>query len=144
MDGLRLIKSAVNSALQPCCRCQTAGCPWDRIAGKPICPDCQESVALGEADPIVEPPENHDCVVCRKRGTLRFLTFPLHTTGAIELDLCADHFQALLSRRLDRHAFHQLDHELRRLGLVVRQVFLLHDAFYDDHGRALQPVPESY
>jgi hypothetical protein len=144
MEGLRLVKGAAGAAQEPCCRCQTGGCPWDRIAGKPICPDCQEAIALGEAEPVKEQAENRPCVVCRKRGTQRFLTFPLHATAAIELDLCGVHFQALLARRLDRHAFHQLDHELRRLGLAVRQVFLLHDAFYDDHGRPLQPVPEPY
>jgi hypothetical protein len=30
------------------------------------------------------------------------------------------------------------------LGLTAKQVFLLHDAFYDENGHALQPVPDDY
>jgi hypothetical protein len=144
MGGLRLVKGVEGTSLEPCSRCQSAGCPWDRISGKPLCPDCQESLAMGDAPPMMEPAENRPCLVCRRRGTLRYMTFPLHAPTAVEFDLCAEHFQALLGRRLDRHAYHQLDHELRRLGLAVRQVFLLHDAFYDEQGKPLQPVPESY
>jgi hypothetical protein len=29
---------------------------------------------------------------------------------------------------------------LSRLGFTIQDVFLLHDAFYDDNGRALQPA----
>jgi hypothetical protein len=143
MEGLRLVKGERTTAVEPCCRCQAAGCPWDQIAGKPICPDCQELIALGDGPALREPAENQPCSVCRQRGTLRYLTYPLQAAGAVEFDLCRDHFEALLCRRLDRHAFHQLDQQLRALGLTVRQVFLLHDAFYDDHGQPLQPVPES-
>ena len=31
---------------------------------------------------------------------------------------------------------------LRRVGVTPSQVFLLHEAFYDREGHALQPVPE--
>jgi hypothetical protein len=30
------------------------------------------------------------------------------------------------------------------INLRAGDIFLLHDAFYDDHGRALQPVAEGY
>jgi hypothetical protein len=60
------------------------------------------------------------------------------------MDLCARHFQALLGRRLDHVAFYQLSRQLEAVGVAVRQVFLLHEAFYDGHGRPLQPVAEPY
>jgi len=58
------------------------------------------------------------------------------------MDLCPRHFHSLLSRRLDRHAYHQLGRQLQALGLMARQVFLLHEAFYDEQGQPLQPIPE--
>src|SRR5947209_13062498 len=105
MEGLRLVKTERSAPQQPCVRCGASGCPWDRIAGKPLCPDCQELVALGEAEPLRERAENLPCSICRGRGTLRYLTFPLQAAGAVEFDLCAEHFQALLGRRLDESAF---------------------------------------
>jgi hypothetical protein len=144
MEGMRLVEGLTLSALIPCMRCQSDGCPWDRIAGKPICPDCQEALALGEAPALVERAERKRCLVCQHLGTVRYLTFPLRSTEAVEFDLCPRHFEALLSRRLDRHAHLQLSRQLNSLGLSAKQVFLLHEAFYDDNGRALQPVPEGY
>ena len=38
----------------------------------------------------------------------------------------------------------QLARQLQTHGLQMKQLFLLHEAFYDDKGRALQPVPEMY
>lgn len=141
MDGLRVVKGKV-VAQAPCSRCQASGCPWDRIVGEPICPDCQESLAQGEGEPLVVRTEKHRCAVCQHQGTLRYVTYPLHAAQPVEMDLCARHFQALLARRLDRHAYHQLSRQLQALGFTARQVFLLHEAFYDDQGRSLQPVPE--
>lgn len=144
MDGVRLLPGVAGSTNIACCRCGSTGCPWDRIAGKVLCPDCQESLALGDAPAIFELAVRRPCTICHRPGTLPYLTFPLHANGAVEIDLCSEHLDSLLSRRLDRHAFHQIDQQLRILGLAVRQVFLLHDAFYDEHGRPLQPVPEAY
>jgi hypothetical protein len=70
------------------------------------------------------------------------LTYPLRAAAAVEIDLCAAHFRALLRRGLDRAAFHHLTRKLRRVGVTPSQVFLLHEAFYDREGHALQPVPE--
>jgi hypothetical protein len=144
MEKVRLVEGERAAAVEPCSRCQAAGCPWDRIADKPMCPDCQEAIALGEGPPVQERAAAAPCSICRQRGTLRYQTYPLQANGAVEFDLCREHFQALLSRRLDPHAFQQLDRQLRDLGLSVRQVFLLHDAFYDEQGQPLQPVPETF
>ncbi len=141
MDGLRVVKQGV-AAREPCSRCQSAGCPWDRLAGLAICPDCQEALAQGEGEPLVLRTEKHRCTVCQQQGTVRYLTFPLHAVAPVEMDLCPRHFQSLLSRRLDRHAYHQLSRQLQGLGFTARQVFLLHEAFYDQQGQSLQPVPE--
>ena len=54
MTSVRLIENAEHNPMTPCSRCETAGCPWDRVADKPLCPDCQERLALGEADALVE------------------------------------------------------------------------------------------
>jgi hypothetical protein len=58
------------------------------------------------------------------------------------MDLCPEHVRALLGRRLSTSAFEQLRRRLRTLDLGVEQIFLLHDAFYDERGRALQPALE--
>jgi hypothetical protein len=56
--------------------------------------------------------------------------------------LCADHFRALLGRRLGPMAFQVLQRRLQKLRLNAEQIFLLHEVFYDSLGRALQPVEE--
>ncbi len=142
MDGLRVVTAKGLVPLAPCGRCQASGCPWDRIAGKPICPDCQELLAQGEGEPLIERAGPGRCAACPRSGPVRYLTFPLHASGPLEIDLCAQHLHALLRRRLDRGAFHNLARQLQTLGLSARQVFLLHEAFYDENGHPLQPVPE--
>jgi hypothetical protein len=142
MEGLRWVAGEGGTLQAPCSRCRSVGCPWDRVAGKAICPDCQEMLALGEGDPLVERAEKKRCAVCSQVGTIRFQTYPLHVPESVEMDLCPEHFHALLSRRLDRYAYFQLSRQLQGLGVSARQVFLLHEAFYDDQGRSLQPVPD--
>jgi hypothetical protein len=144
MEGLRLMAAETSASLVACSRCQATGCPWDRIAGKPICPDCQEQMILGETPPLLERVEKHACAVCQHTGTLRYLTFPLRGTRAVEIDLCSNHFQALLARRLDRYALKQFGKQLQGHGIQTQQLFLLHEAFYDDKGQPLQPVPDAY
>ena len=73
---------------------------------------------------------------------MRFLTFPLGSGKPIEIDLCAVHFRALLGRRLAPGAFARLRRILATLDLVPRSIFLLHEAFYDEDGQALQPAVE--
>lgn len=141
MDGLRVVKGGCISQ-GPCGRCRAGGCPWDRIAGQTICPDCQEALARGEGEPLIARTENRPCAVCSRKGTIRYLTYPLHAAEPVEMDLCPRHFQALLARRLDRQAYQQLSRQLRVLGFEAPQIFLLHEAFYDQHGHSLQPVPE--
>ena len=141
MDGLRVVKEECTPQV-PCSRCQASGCPWDRLAGRPACPDCQETLAQGEGEPLVLRTEKNRCAICQQQGTVRYLTYPLHSARPVEMDLCPRHFHALLARRLDHHAYHQLSRQLQGLGFTARQVFLLHEAFYDEQGRSLQPVPE--
>ena len=73
-----------------------------------------------------------------------YLTYPLHSEEPVEIDLCGGHCEALLGRRLDRPAFRRLQRLLQAEGVGVAQVFLLHEAFYDRHGRPLQPIPETW
>jgi hypothetical protein len=80
--------------------------------------------------------------VCGSRGAVPYLTFPLHAADPLEIDLCPGHFHAFMGRRLDRSSFRNLTRQLQALGLNVQQVFLLHEAFYDENGRPLQPVRE--
>jgi hypothetical protein len=142
MEGLRLVSATGHSPLAACDRCQATGCPWDRIGEHVICPDCQEQLALGEGEALVERLRPHRCAVCSTLGTVRYLTYPLHARDPMEIDLCPQHFHALMGRRLDRYAYRALSRSLQGLGLSVRQIFLLHEAFYDERGHPLQPVPE--
>src|SRR3984957_20002467 len=100
MEGLRLLAIDASATMVACGRCQATGCPWDRIAGNPICPDCQEQLVLREGAPLLERVEKLACAICQHHGTLRYLTYPLRGTHPVEVDLCASHFQALLGRRL--------------------------------------------
>jgi hypothetical protein len=124
----------------PCCRCASTHRHWDRIAGKAYCPECQEALVLGLGAPFCERTEKKPCAVCGRAGTLCYLTFPLQSTAPIEMDLCSEHLRALLGRRLGPYAFHQIRRRLHLLGLGTELIFLLHDAFYDEQGRALQPA----
>jgi hypothetical protein len=141
MDGLRLVAGEGPAPNAPCSRCQSTGCPWDRIADQPICPDCQELLALGEGEPLIERLRPRPCALCSRSKTVPYLTYPLRARQPLEMDLCAEHFHALLGRRLDRSAFRRLARQLQTVGLHVHQVFLLHEAFYDEHGHSIQPVP---
>jgi hypothetical protein len=140
MDALRLVGRDGVSALDPCCRCRAVGCHWDRIGGQPYCPDCQEALAQGTADPLIARTEKHPCAACGQVGTLRFLTFPLGSPEPLEMDLCPGHFRALIGRRLDARTYLRLRRQLDGLRLAPQNIFLLHEAFYDDEGRSLQPA----
>jgi hypothetical protein len=140
MDSLRLIAAHGISPLAPCSQCQATGCQWDRIADLPFCPDCEEALALGEAGALVIRTQRIGCAICDRPGTVPFLTFPLRSPSILEMQLCADHFRALLARRLGPQAFQMLQRRLQNLGLTADQIFLLHEVFYDAFGRALQPV----
>ena len=142
MESLRLAPPDSVFPKIACCRCSDGARPWDRIAGKTYCPSCLELLALGEADPMVERTDRRRCAVCHHQGTLRYLTFPLRSRRPIEIDLCAEHMRGLVGRRLGPHAFEQLRRQLYTLGVETREVFLLHEAFYDRCGRALQPAGE--
>jgi hypothetical protein len=144
MDSVRLSPADSVFPQIPCCRCADGHRWWDRICGKTYCPNCLEALAVGEADPLVERTDRRRCAVCHHQGTVRYLTFPLNCRRPVELDLCAEHLRALVGRRLGPHAFDQLRQQLVALGLDVALIFLLHEAFYDCHGRALQPAVELY
>jgi hypothetical protein len=140
MDGLRVVARDGFSPLDPCCRCRAQGCYWDRLEGQPYCPDCQEALAQGHADPLTLRTERRPCALCGHVGAVRFLTFPLGESAPVEMDLCAVHFRALLGRRLSPEAFARLRRQLEALSLSPRGIFLLHEAFYDAQGHALQPA----
>jgi hypothetical protein len=142
MDNLRRAEPAAYSSLVPCSRCAQSQQPWDRIAGKAYCPDCLEALVLGEGDPLVERAGKKCCAICGQAGTLCYLTFPLRAPRPVEMDLCAEHLRSLIGRRLKPAAFRQLSRLLSALGLTSEEIFLLHDAFYDRQGRALQPASE--
>lgn len=140
MNPLRLVSRTQLSAAGPCCRCGETTQRWDRIAGRPYCPNCEEELVLGEAAPLREPTERRRCAVCDGTGTVRFLTFPLGQTAPVEMDLCPGHLRGVLGRCLPPSEFRRLRRRLHAVGLDVEQVFLLHDAFYDADGYALQPA----
>jgi hypothetical protein len=142
MDSLRLAPADSIFPKIPCCRCGDHTRWWDRIAGKTYCPNCLEALALGEAAPLVEKTARRRCAVCHHLGAVRYVTFPLHSRRPVEIELCAEHLRSLIARRLGPHAFEQLRRQLCALDLDAAEIFLLHEAFYDPQGRALQPITE--
>jgi len=95
-----------------------------------------------EGEPLIERVERRPCAICHQVGVLPYVTLPLHSPEPLEIDLCGPHLQALLRRRLDRFAFRQLCDRLDDLGVKPRDLFLLHERFYDELGHPLLPVPE--
>jgi hypothetical protein len=142
MSSIRLTSDGGLSPQSPCVRCASIGCHWDRLDGRPVCPDCQEALLRGEAEALLIRREGRPCAVCSQVGTVRYLTFPLHESEPIEMDLCPLHLRDLMARRLSRRAFQRLRRQFNLLGLAVEQIFLLHEAFYDENGVALRPMPE--
>lgn len=125
-----------------CILCQATGCPWDQIAGKPVCTDCQELLICGDLSPWNLEPQSSRCALCETSATIPFLTYPLCDPDPVEIDLCGSHLVALLGRRLSARAYRRLRRRLNKLGFAVEQFFLLHEAFYDEEGRALQPLSD--
>jgi hypothetical protein len=142
MNTLRVVPADSIAHPLTCCRCDRGERCWDRIAGKAYCPSCQEMLAHGEGPPLMEKAERKRCAVCNKLGTVCFHSFPLQTQTAVAIDLCSEHLRALIARRLGPYAFNQLRRQLHQVGLGVEHLFLLHEAFYDSQGRALQPAGE--
>lgn len=143
MSSIRIVAASGVSTRQPCGRCGAVGCHWDQLAGQALCPDCQESLLLGEADALLLQRERRHCCVCDQPGTVPYVTYPLHDAQALEIDLCPLHLRALMGRRLTCRAFRRLRRQLNLFGVAVEQVFLLHEAFYDESGTALRPLAES-
>jgi hypothetical protein len=142
MSSMRVVNSSGLSPASPCSRCQSIGCHWDRLEGKPLCPDCQVELIRGEAEALVLRRERRGCAICEQLGTVRYLSFPLHEVEPIEIDLCPAHLRDLMARRLTSRSFQRLRRQLNLLGLAVEQIFLLHEAFYDENGLALRPMAE--
>lgn len=144
MESLRLATAGNVTSRLECSRCGDDTRDWDRIAGRSCCPHCLERLASGETEPIIERVDGSRCAVCYHLGSIRYVTYPLHSNRPIEIDLCGEHLRALIARRLGPHAFEQLRRQLSTLELRASDVFLLHEAFYDAQGRALQPVCEGF
>ncbi len=139
MESLRLV-SGTDVSSTPCDRCQAVQGRWDRIAGKVMCPQCEESLLQGETAPLREPSQPNRCAICNRLGTVCYLTYPLQSESPVEIDLCGQHLRDLLGRRLGPYAYYQLRRQLRSCGFEPTEVFLLHEAFYDEAGRALRPI----
>jgi hypothetical protein len=142
MDSMRLAGAGEVALWLPCCRCGESAVGWDRINEKAYCPECQEAIIQGEGEPLVETTCRRPCVVCATVGAVTVETFPRGSIRAVEMQLCPYHLRGLLGRSLGEAAYTQLRRRLRGLGIAVAEVFLLHEAFYDTHGRALQPTAE--
>jgi hypothetical protein len=140
MERIRLNPLENSTPRLLCHRCMAGDHQWDRIADLAYCPNCQEALAQGEAPPLVLRTEPRRCAVCARKGSVRFLTFPLSANGALEIDLCGEHLRGLLGRRLGPYAFHQLQRQLKTVNLRTEDVFLLHPEFYDNQGKALRPA----
>ena len=127
----------------PCCRCGQSALGWDRIADKAYCPNCQEAIVQGIADPLIEKTERLPCAACKGIGCVTVQTFPRGASEPVEMELCPEHLRGLLGRKLAAHTHSQLRKQLQRLSVDAADVFLLHEAFYDAKGRARQPAAEA-
>src|SRR5262249_12128447 len=79
MDRLRLAPlSGSASYLMHCGRCAVGPQKWDRIGDQAYCANCQEELAQGIGAALVVRTEASRCVVCARRGTVRYMTVPLH------------------------------------------------------------------
>jgi hypothetical protein len=143
MSGVRRAPAESVPIVSECCRCGRAGRRWDRIAGRAYCPNCEEALAQGEGQPLRARLILAPCSVCHGERTVIFHTFPPEGAAPVEMDLCPEHLRGLLSRRLGAHAFHQLQRQLRLLDVAASDIFLLHEEFYDPHGRARHPIYEA-
>jgi hypothetical protein len=140
MEGMRIGPPGSVALWVPCCRCGGVSQSWDRIADKAYCPNCEEAIIVGEAPPLIERMEKKRCTICACSGTVPYVTFPHNALHTVEMDLCPEHLRGLMGRRLGSHAFSQLRRQLQQLSVRVADIFLLHEAFYDTNGRALQPA----
>lgn len=130
-------------AMPPCVNCGDNSCHWDLVGGAPFCPSCLEDVAMGEdcgALTIRSSPAH--CVICGQRGTIPFASFPRNWNRPIEFDLCGYHARSVIARALGPQAVGKLRIVLCGMGIDPESIFLLHDAFYDKHGVALQKAIE--
>ena len=50
--------------------------------------------------------------------------------------------RGLIGRHLGPFAYHQIRRQLDALEVMVDEIFLLHEAFYDIYGRALHPLTD--
>ena len=141
MTNLDSLPGLIGQAPLPCSRCGDASRDWDRLGGRALCTQCQEALVLGLAAPLRLQARPGPCAACSSPGTAEFLTFPLRSRTPVELPLCAAHLRALLGRDLSVPAFERLRQRLHALDIGVDRIFLLHQAFYDRAGRALQPAP---
>jgi hypothetical protein len=142
MNNMRMANPGSYALWKPCCRCGDMALGWDRIADKPYCPACEEAIVQGEADPLIETTLRRPCSACYTVGTVTVQIFPLKASQPLEVDLCPEHLRGLLGRKLGEAAYAELRRGLAGLGLDIHDIFLLHEAFYDAHGRALQPTAD--
>jgi hypothetical protein len=132
-----------STLLQPsdCAMCSDAPKkPWDRIDQVPYCMDCIENLMLGTAVPIKAQIEKYRCDICYRMGSVDFQTIPLHKNFGLIMHLCSVHLYDLLSRNLSEINFKYLRAQLKNFSVNVQEIFFLHGAFYDQDGRAIQPV----
>jgi hypothetical protein len=142
MNSMRMANPGSYALWRPCCRCGDMALGWDCIADKSYCPACEEAIVQGEAEPLIETTFRRPCSACYTIGAVTVQIFPLKASQPLELDLCPEHLRRLLGRKLGEAAFAQLRRGLAGLGLDVHDIFLLHEAFYDARGIALQPTAD--
>lgn len=129
----------------PCEECKDGTRHWDRVDQHVLCPNCIESLVTNEAEKHIRfVVEQNRCLICHELGTVHYETFPLRQSIPIQIDLCSEHIRALLARRLGPHAFEQIRRHLEGAKLLPAEIFLLHEAFYDSRGHALQPAEDPW
>ncbi len=137
------VSIVLRTRVTPCERCENETNLWDRLAGHVLCPECIEQMMIGIAPPIREPVTDVRCAICAALG-VTFETNLHRSRIAVHVPLCGDHLRDLAARRLDPPSFSVLYARLKNLSINRQKIFLLHDAFYDERGKALNPVDDPY
>lgn len=134
---------SIKASAKPCCRCGANNNVWDKVGPHPICYECQEKLAANACEVWRFATRHGRCAVCDEAQVVPFASLPVHAGKALEIELCGQHLRDVLGRRLSKRAFRVLRAVLEDAGISTGEIFLLHGAFYNERGNALQPVEEA-
>ena len=119
MESLRLAPADSIFPKIPCSRCADHSRGGTGSSAKPIARTASKRWRGERRSPLWKKPIAGVVAICHHLGTVRYVTFPLHSRRPVEMELCSEHLRALIVRRLGPHGFEQLRRQLHNLGIEV-------------------------